>query len=554
MTHIYSHTFEFETLDKLERNTYNNNIISIIEEDAKKHYINFIHYKIGKENTVLTREINIKVDRSYYLEIANVSIDNDERKKRLLTIIGKRCFGLNDNKLDIYFFDDNLDPKYIYKCFEKHKSEKYTYPILHEIITHTTNRYEAYPFYCNNSYFAILKQTNISTRKTFSKTFLVQMDKSDHTKLLTYQTNELKIEYIFNLIGKVHFISQPLQEKIYNEIEYSPETIINKKLNEISDGSITNHSFLNKELYSSLKSRSKEIENIYFSFLSRGLNFIHEPNNKEAIFLFEKIISESIELLETAEPLEDIVSFLEILKIIVKEKKISYLMEKKDQDIKDIFIFMLETVTSWNTTLNDGDVLSFNRATIDLYNILQYFIDKYFKFYYDYKSIEALSCEDQKQKSKAETDTETICSDEEESTSAKEFCAGIEIDYALLDELSELQSELESCLYANIFESSLIDSSQRFLARFAYLLNSYYELQNIGYIVSLINEQVEKFILFDNSAHIIEIYKTIIEDLVSWKEEVFIEQSSENIHSLDDILYVKVAKMDMILEGEDITM
>jgi hypothetical protein len=377
------------------------------------------------------------------------------------------------------------------------------------------------------------------------------MQKSDYTKLLTYQTNELKIDYIFNLIGKIHFKHQPIEKKVFDEIDYSAESIIDKKLEEISDGTVTNHTFLNEELFIALKANNKNIENAYFSFLSRGLKFIHEPDNEEAIYLFHESITKAIELIEDQELLEEIVSFLEILKIIIKEKKISYLIAKKDQDIKDIFIFMLESVTVFNTTIHEDNLSDFNRATIDLYNILRYLIDSYFKFYYDYKRGDALNSKEQESTNIEDNDTNTEDNDETDTdiVSAKEFFKDVEIDYFILDELSDLQSELESSLYAKVFNDSIKENSNKFLSSFAHLLNNFYEFHNIAYIVLLLNEQIGRFDSFGDNEQVMEFYRTIIDDLILFKKSVFVDQSAENIYYIDDSLYINVAQIDMLFEN-----
>ncbi len=545
MTEIHSHTFRFNTPCVDDPNKINFNIISIIEEDAKKHYINYIYYYIVEDDEIFTREVNIKVDRHYYLEIANASIDDTYRKKRLFTIIGKRCFGNNDNRVDCYFLEKNLDQKDILKCFDKHKNDPLNHPILHEITTHTTNKYEAYLFYCKDRYYCVLKQTNISSRKTFEKSFLVQMTKSDYTKLTTYQTNELKIDYIFNLIGRIYFEQQPLVKKKSDEIDYSPETIIGKKLEEISDGTITNKTFLNKELFESLKSKRKAIENVYFSFLSRALKFIHDPDDEETIFLFCDVISEAVEIIKDEELLEEIVSSLELLKIIIKEKKISYIMSKKDQDIKDIFIFMLEMITAWNLTINQNSLESFNRATIDLYNILKHFIDKYFKFYYDYKTIDAKSKSDNFETVDNEDIKEKVV--DIPKVSASDFFQRVSFDVESLDEALELQSELESCMYTDTSIEVIQIKAHAFLRSSMHMLNKIYEFQNIAYVLSIFDEQLDRLLGLNNGESF-EYFKNIIDELVDWKYEVFVDRTSKDIHNIEDRLYLKIAQVDIFIE------
>jgi hypothetical protein len=83
------------------------------------------------------------------------------------------------------------------------------------------------------------------------------------------------------------------------------------------------------------------------------------------------------------------------------------------------------------------------------------------------------------------------------------------------------------------------------------MLNTFYEFQHLAYALSLLSEQIEKLDSFDNNSKIIELFKTIIEDLIKWKNEVFLEQSALDIHSIDDLLYINVAQIDILLDSSE---
>ena len=544
MTHIYSHSFKFETVNSKDVNKPNKNIISIIEEDSKKHYINYIRYEFVDDTTIHTREISAQVDRHYYLEIANIAIDDIERRKRLFTIIGKRCFGRNDNKLDSYLFDKKLNIKDIFSCYKKYRLDSYSHPILFELVKHTTNKYEAYPFYCQNNYFATLKQTNISNRKTFQKTFLVQMTKANYTKLLSYQTNELKIEFIFNLIGEIYFKNQPLEEKNYSDLDFNVESMIDKKLQEMSDGTITNQTFMSEDLFKSLKSSSLDIEKSYFNLLSRGMKFINEPESEETIFLFTDSVSDFIAFIEDEEEFEEITSLLEIIKVIAKERKISYLMKKRDQDLQDIFLFLLETITVWNNSLSKDDLGSFNKSTLDLYNTLKYFVDTYFKFYYDYQSKDAKVNETVPLEVEKSEDTTN-------KVSAEEYFSDIELDYSILEELEELEVDLEEYIFSNSFDSNSKKAFIAFLDGYTRMLNLFYEFRELSYALALLSNKLNEYDFSKENEMLFLLLKSITADLVEWKQSVFIKQDAEDIHYIDQSFYANVAQIDISMSDNE---
>lgn len=549
MIQTYAHTFKFQTQDSEDSQKLNNNILSIVEEDANKHFIQYIQYHAIDESSILSREVNINVDRLYYLEIANIAIDDVQRRKRLFTVIGKRCFGHNDNKLDPYLLNKENNSKDIYNSFIE-QEESRNHPILHELATHTLNKYEAYPFSSKGSFYVAMKQINISKRKTFEKTFLVEMNQADYRKLLAYTTNELKIEFIFNLIGKIFFKSKTLSQSSTEDLDFDSQAIMDKTHEHIAGKSLSTQSFSNMELFTNLKTIHPEMEKGYFCLLSKSMQLINEPDDDDTIFLFSLAISNYIDFLDKEPPLQEIISFLQSIKIFAQEKKISYLMQKDDHDIKDIFLFVLEAITSWNSSLHDDEIKNFAKSTLDLYNALKYFIDIYFQHYYDYKSIDAQKNESSKiQDSVVVEDTKTTIENTNPKISAEEFFSDVELDLIVLDELEELESDIQNAINVDLFDETTKKASDEFLNGYIKMLNIFYEFKELAYALALLNEKLLSFDIQQDSSMLVALFEGIVNDLIEWKQSVFIEQSADDIHYMDQSFYANIAQIEMLFNN-----
>jgi len=536
MLHTYSYTFKFESPDTKNNTTFNN-ILSIVEEDAKKHYVNYVQYQYVNEQTITSRQVSLHLDRYYYLEIANISIDDDERRKRLFTVIGKRRFGSNDNKIDSYFSDENIKLKDVYNCFKNNESNNLVSPIIYELITHTTNKYKAHPFICNNNYFIALKQTNISNRKTFEKTFLVQMDKMEYNKLLMYKTSALKIDFIFNAIGKIYFKSQDLSTFSFNN-EHVDENLIMEKVTDFLDDTSSSEFLPNKhEVFHSLKENFSNIEKCYYNLLSKSIDFINQPDDNDTIVHFNIAISKYVESIENEEHLEEIISFFSMLKIFAQEKKISYLIAKNDQDIKDIFLFLLETITIWNASIKEKDYQIFHNATKSLYQSIKHFMDIYYQYYYDYISIDS---------NKKDSQNDTIL-DTTPIISAKEFFEDLEFDSFIIAELSELEDEMIDSLYKDTFEQDVLDLSVKFLRSYIRMLDQFYGFKEVAYALSLLSSNLSNFDISKDSTILMSFFKGIVKDLMEWKNNVLVEQCADDIHYLDKSFYANIAQIDILI-------
>lgn len=571
MIQTHSHTFKFKTIDSSDESKSFNNIISIVEEDNKKHHVNYIQYQSIDEHNILSRKISVSLDRLYFLEVANIAIDDIERRKRLFTVLGKRCFGLNDNKIDPYFIDSDLNYMAISNFILKSNLRETVKPILYELITHNTNRYEAYPFEFDNKYFVALKQTNISPRKTFEKTFLVQLRMSEYEKLLRFRTNELKIEFIFNAIGKIYFKSKPLTKSYFPEQESEAENIINNAF-ENTDTSLRNNIFANEALYSNLSGIHRQLEVIYFDIYSKGMKLLQDPNDIETSYLLANAISRYAKLIDVSDDFKEIVSFLKMIKIFIQEGRISYLLNKKDSDIKDISQFVLETFTSFNDSLQQNDLNNFSLCSLDLYNALKYYIDVYLKFYSEYRVAEAKDKNEQKEKeitkaSKSKTDeekkvtktaknkpSERKISNIPQKTSAKELLKDSDIDLSILEELLERDDEILNTLYKEKLDEESKQTSIYFLEGYSKALNTFYVFKELSYSISILIIELSAYDINNRTNPLLlKVLHKVIDDLIEWKNAVFIRQDTDDINYIDSSFYANVAQIDILINDSEYT-
>jgi len=545
MIQTYSHTFKFLTQDSVDKNILNYNILSIEEEDANKHFIQYTQYQQVNEESILLREVNISVDRLYYLEIANASIDDEQRREKLFSVMGKRCFGSNDNKLDPYLLNPDLNSKEVDDYFRKNKLKNTIIPIEYELIENNINQYLAYCFSYKDEYFVLMKQTNISVRKLFEKTFLIQTSKIEHKALLSTGANGLKIEFIFNIIGKMFFKSQPLIEKKLHKKTDKIDVGVDKILIDTTSKTDINSQYLEEDLLNSLKIKYLNLESAYFNLYAKAKDLVKEPNDEYIVSLFSSALSEYIVIIENEKHLKEIISFFKIINTFTQEMKLSYLFSKSDQDIQDIFLFLLETITAWNFAIQK-DIKIFSKSTIDMQNALKYFISRYLQHYHEFKCQDSLPKE-------SKIETKQDFKKENNFISAREYFDDIELDTSILEELKELDSDLENYLLGESIDIETVEAACAFFEGYTRMLNILYEFKELGYTISLLKEKMLSIDLEQDTMMIMILLQCIVKDLVGWKKSVFIDQDAEDIHYIDKSFYANVAQIDVLLSssGDD---
>ncbi len=141
--------------------------------------------------------------------------------------------------------------------------------------------------------------------------------------------------------------------------------------------------------------------------------------------------------------------------------------------------------------------------------------------------------------------------------SAKVYAPQIETVYDLILDLDELEDDVLNLLEDHqTFDSILQTRSNVLLTKYSKVLNSLYEFRELSYMLTLLTKLLEELVL-DTLAvgikdNIIIYLRSIINDLQNWRKQVFINQSAEDIHFMDQTLLSSAAQLEiMIMPSEN---
>jgi len=521
------------------------NIISIVAEDSQKYYVQYMQYRVEKdenENDVFSyRQKNIKVDRYYFLEIANITIDERDRRRKIFGVLGKRRFGANNNLIDYYFIDKSLNIDSVVDCLNKCKEKKKIKSVYFEKLSESKNSYKAYTFECGNNYFAVLNQNSVTSRKIFEKNFIVELRDADVVKFKSRRNSEEKIDFLFNKIGKNYFKSLEKKYIPINNGQIDAEDAINKMTLSYRQNDDNNFSDDLPESFSTLKNKQKSIEPAYFDLYSKSIELIDNPSDENTVFLFSGAIINFVMLLKDIKIFNDISSLLTTMHLLVDDGKFGELLKKQDKDFRDIFIYMLECLGDWNYSLTDSEKY-YVSATIDLHNSLKHLIDTYFLFNHDYKS---------RVVNENKQEVEVQSSEETHIISAKEFFEDNKLDDDSIDELHELDQEVQHILFRNSLDEEFYEDIIAFFHGYVRVLNTLFEFQDLGYSLNLICTQLEKLDKKENNKSLLIVLQAIVADLQDWKKAVLINQDADDIHYMDKSFYANIGLIESTLNGID---
>ena len=454
MIEILSHNFTFETLDTSKESSTLNNILSITEEDRTKHFIQYMQYwteSTGEQKTLRYRQINIKVDRSYYLEVANISIDNIKRRRYLFSILGKRRFGANNKKNDYFLLNNELSIDKLTLAYKKnHKShidDQFSYT---EKTNYSSNTYKTLPLKFTEANIVILNHMNCSNRKSIYKNYFVELLDEDFQYYNNISSDRSKVNYILANMGKIYFKS--LDIKTHNissnveDIDKIASSMLKKQGHEIEIASRID----DNSLFRKLKDKSLFFNAIYKDIYKNSIALMANPNDENIINNFSiSIVKFGIQT-KDIQQLEEITSYFTALQMLAESGVLAFLFSKNDEDFGDIFIYMLESLTLWNSRLMNinENAKKFNIATVDLHDSLKYLVDVCFKFKHDYEiqnareeKIEALR--------ESENSRRTVITN---ITSAQKYFEEVELDNDSYEEISELDVEVSELPYLTVYD------------------------------------------------------------------------------------------------------
>ena len=551
MIQTYSHTFTFQTPNSLNTDETLENIISITEENAIKHYIHYTQHRLlYHENgtmQLLYRQCNIKVDRYYYLEIANIAIDDTYRRSRLYTVLGKRRFGANDNKLDPYLLNQEHDAHAIYGIFKGQRKSGKLHPVRHERIDNAVNKYEAFPFECSAGFFVVLHQENISPRHRFKKTFLLELRRESFFRLGKIETHESQIEHIFNEIGNIYFTSLPETAIDFNDVQSDLDETLSAIHQQNLNGNNTYQKTRLVELYKQLRNDSTQLESAYFDLYSKGLDLLDSLGDPLRATLCSNALEHFIGLLEPYSELEEMVSCLSAVRLFIDNGKLAYLLKKQDGDLQDIYIYALECLSEWNASATDdtGKAVHFAAATVDTTNALKHFLDSCIEFSHSYKCLDVKPATERP----LEFQTEAAAAEptmDHAIISAKEFFAEVELEHEVLDELYELTEEIEGIELALYVDDELKEGLITFFNGYVRMLNTFFEFKDLGYSLTLLSQKLAEYDTHSQNEMLTVIIRATVNDLLAWKQSVLVNQTAADIHFIDKSFYSNIAQLDML--------
>ena len=537
---ILSHTLSFISPSIVDKNSPKNNIIAITEEDQKKHFIQYIEYQKEKD-AISLRYINIKVDRSYYLEIANINIDNNCRKRLIFSILGKRRFGANSKRIDYYLLDQNLKYSTLDELYKELNEREDFKACFTQKTEYSINEYRIHPVELEHSTIYFLDQKNRTQRKKLHKTFAVELQPQEVETLHTIESSKKRIEYLFNKIGKIHFKSLDIKSYKFSETYTDHEELALSKLLHSSDEMEVSSRVNDNLVFRKLKEKSEISGRVDVRLHESYLDLLKKPHSVKAITRFYDATDDYLHCVADIQQLDDVASYFLDLKSLVQAGTLPYLLDKNDNDLEDIFLYMLESFNTWAEFLHaqEEDTKRFNLATIDFKDSLRHLIDSCYKFKHEYKCHETTQAQ------------EIIYVSDTLITSAESYFSEVTLDNEVYDELLELESEISILEYSREWSDELNSILISFLDGYTSALNPLFEFKDLSYSLMLLSQKLQEYKEDENSEILITLLRSFISDLLTWKEAVLVAQTAEDIHYMDKSFYSNIAQIEMSMGQRD---
>jgi two-component system chemotaxis response regulator CheY len=226
------------------------------------------------------------------------------------------------------------------------------------------------------------------------------------------------------------------------------------------------------------------------------------------------------------------------------------LFKKKNIPLDDIFLICVYLKNALLHYLLEKNILT-KDVLFEINNVMDYnfhgVIKEYIASYYK-------DCVKQSGNSSS-----TLVEGDEEDVkviSAKVYASQTEMISDLIIDLDELEDEVLNLLEDHqTFDIVLQMRSNALLNKYNSILNSLYEFRELSYMLTLLtkllNELSLDIIEVEIKDNIIIYLKSIINDLQNWRKQVFIDQSAEDIHFMDQTLLSSAAQLKIMLMPEE---
>ncbi|MBN2896919.1 MAG: hypothetical protein JXK05_13625 [Campylobacterales bacterium] len=538
MSNLFHTFFKFDTFDSQVPSLLNTNRLSTLEQDGRFYFVQYLQYRREGDH-LYYREESVLVDRLYYLEVANSALDDRERRRRFFALLGKRRFGVNENRYECYTMNRCDDMSVLVKAAKEALAHQEIPKIRFEKKDISLNQYEVVLFTCNEKNYLLMEQKNISQERVVEKGFILDLNRDDTLRFNAIRSSEFKIEFLYNKIGK-HYFKSLHQHSVQCDRYLKPKSEVFKftacKLNDIAALFIQHSDDI--ELF--LDQNNPEIDKAVFSFVSRMLAFLSSQGARvEVVFIadaLEKLIARFIPYAF----FKYVVNCFEILHAAMQDEKavemLLHVNELREQDSA----YIIESLCEWHDSFYGRDIQLLQSRTLDMVSAFSYYINTHLKADQEEPST-AIS------KTIPELHLEFSMNSHRKMISAAEYFSEIELDWELMEELEDLEHEIELIEFA----MSLNHSSKRALINyfigFSRVLNNFLEFKGLSDSIILLNEKLESFDLSRDSSMLMMMIKPVLSDLRQWKQVVLVDQSAEDMHYMDDSFYSNIAQLEMLL-------
>ncbi len=550
MKNLLSHSFTFQTDSTTTPSGKFENIIYLNDEDNIKHFVQYIQYHENDDSSINVRHMNIKMDRTYFLEIANVCINNRERRRLFFSTLGKRRFGASNKHFDSYLSHTTLDEEYLLSKYIK--NYEYTeFESCHiEKTQHSTNKYRIYIIQENDLHIVFLDQLNITSRKKIHKIFCTDITNDELEFYNNITVPIQRVNYVFNKIGK-NFFKKSDQTQLKKSTHYktNEELACSMLITDANDMERTSR-IQDNSTFRKLQEKRSEAGRVDMALYKAADALINNPTQEtETTFSLDLAVFKAH--IKDISGLKEITQYLANVHELALTHTISYLLSKNDQDLQDIFLYILESFNTWNQHLyaEEENIKSFNAASIDLADALRYFVDICYKFKHDYQCVDAK--EEIQEEVQTAVELEVVTEPEISFTSAKSYFSEIDIDSEVYEELRELERDIDVLSYAAAYTEDINSALIDFFEGYTRVLNPLFEFKDLSYSLMLLNQKLAEYEIDENAEMLLMLMRGLVSDLLEWKRTVLIEQTAEDIHFMDKSFYSNIAQIEMSLSNKE---
>ncbi len=146
-----------------------------------------------------------------------------------------------------------------------------------------------------------------------------------------------------------------------------------------------------------------------------------------------------------------------------------------------------------------------------------------------------------------------------QQTSAFDYLMEVDVDYAMMEELSEIEEEtLASLDLSEEIGNGTYHNLVVLFHNYLKVLHQLVEFEELTYALAMLIDILEKTSLEEigeeNVGAVMIYIKAIINDLSFWRMSVFVHQNAEDIHYLDKTLISSIAQLQIMLSESDSSM